>query len=494
MMSPASGQRPWLEHQAKFHPDRTALVSENSSLTFSELHRQALLLARELKQQGVSKGDFAGVISQNSREQFIVFHALLLLGAVIVPINHKLSKSEIESIIKNIALNVIIYSDELDLNFDNIPEALSIHSLFEKTVNIDSIEAPQLSGEDICAIFFTSGTTGEPKPVPLTWANFFHSAMGSALNIGMTSLDNWLLCLPMDHIGGFSILMRSLIYGTSVTLLPSFSTESVLKLLNNEDITHISLVPTMLARLLKHEFSVPDSLRAVLLGGGPANNELVSEAIREGLPVLRTYGLTEACSQVTTTPIDQIDSKLGSSGKPLAFSEVRIAGEDGYPKPVGQTGEIIIRGKTVTSGYLNQPDENKSKFVDGLLRTGDYGYFDGDGYLFTLSRKDDVIITGGENVMPEEVESALLSNSNVRDACVFGVKDSEWGERIVAALVLHQSATELNPGDIIDSTELARYKQPKDYIVVDDIPRTSLGKPKRDALRELYRKRAKDAD
>ena len=132
--------------------------------------------------------------------------------------------------------------------------------------------------------------------------------------------------------------------------------------------------------------------------------------------------------------------------------------------------------------------------MDGLLRTGDYGYFDGDGYLFTLSRKDDVIITGGENVMPEEVESALLSNSNVRDACVFGVKDSEWGERIVAALVLHQSATELNPGDIIDSTELARYKQPKDYIVVDDIPRTSLGKPKRDALRELYRKRAKDAD
>jgi O-succinylbenzoic acid--CoA ligase len=353
------------------------------------------------------------------------------------------------------------------------------------------VQPVQISGEEICAIFFTSGTTGEPKPVPLTHDNFFYSAVGSALNLGITSRDNWLLCLPMDHMGGFSILMRSLIYGTAVTLLPSFSAESLVEGLTDRHITHISLVPTMLARLLQHEFSVPDSLRAILLGGGPADRDLVAEALQRNLPVLRTYGLTEACSQITTTPLDEIDAKLGSSGKPLVFSEVRIADEEGSEKPAGETGEIVIRGKTVTPGY---PDDHAHKFEDGWFRTGDSGYMDHEGFLFTLSRKDDVIISGGENILPEEVESALLNNSRIEDVCVFGVPDSEWGEKIVAAIVLPESAAEFHPENILDAAQLARYKHPKDFIVLDAIPRTSLGKPKRSTLQKLYQKRSKNVN
>ncbi|MBD3276565.1 MAG: o-succinylbenzoate--CoA ligase, partial [Candidatus Marinimicrobia bacterium] len=454
MMNVNNRQRPWLEHQAQFHPERSALISGDRSYTFSELFSQARLIAGELNRRRVSAGDYVGVISPNSPEQFLLFHALLLLGAVIVPINHKLTGTEIESMIRKIDLQVVISAGELELSSAIHPAVLSIDSLFKQPLRSEPLQPAQISSEEICAIFFTSGTTGDPKPVPLTHDNFFYSAMGSALNIGVTSRDNWLLCLPMDHMGGFSIFMRSLVYGTSVTLLPSFSPKSVLQQFDDSSITHISLVPTMLNRLLKHAFSVPASLRAILLGGGPAEIDLVSEALERGLPLLRTYGLTEACSQVTTTPLDEVEVKTGSSGKPLAFVDVRIADEDGSPKPTGETGEIFIRGNTITPGYLDNQHENDEKFVDGWFRTGDYGYMDHEGFLFTLSRKDDVIISGGEKILPGEVESALLNNSHIEDVCVFGVPDSEWGEKIVAAIVLHESAAEFHPEDIAESAEL----------------------------------------
>lgn len=483
-------QIPWLEHQSKFYPDRTALTAEDTSLTFRELHRQASWIAGQLKKEGLSRGDYAGVLSQNSSDQFLLLHALLLLGAVIVPIHHKLTSSEIESALRQIEVKIILFSEQLPQKCEFHPMTLSIESLFEKTQKDDSIAVTQTSGQDLCSIFFTSGTTGDPKPVPLTRDNFFYSAMGSALNLGLEPCDNWLLCLPMDHMGGFSILMRSLIYGTSVTLLPSFSVESVLREMRGGQITHISLVPTMLARLLKHDFSVADSLRAILLGGAPAETGLVSEALQKGLPILRTYGLTEACSQVTTTPLGEFGSKLGSSGKPLAFTEIRIADEDGSSVPVGQTGEILLRGKTITPGYLGSQPENEDISTGDWFRTGDYGHLDEEGYLFTLARKNDVIITGGENVIPEEVESALLNESDLMDVCVFGVPDNEWGEKVVAAIVLGESGRDFNPDAILRDIQLARYKHPKEFIVVEHIPRTSLGKPKRTVLGEHYQNRA----
>jgi o-succinylbenzoate---CoA ligase len=320
-------------------------------------------------------------------------------------------------------------------------------------------------------VIYTSGTTGRPKGAILTYGNHWWSAIASALNLGLVPSDSWLACLPLFHVGGLSILLRSVIYGITAVVHSRFDAAAVNHAIDHDGVSTVSVVSRMLERMLSErgDRPFPSTLRCVLLGGGPAPLPLLERALVAGAPVVQTYGLTETASQVATLSPEDAVRKVGSAGKPLMGTQVQI----------GPDGEIWVRGPTVSPGYLHEPPR-----ADAWLRTGDLGYLDDEGYLSVLDRRDDLIVSGGENVYPAEVEAALLAHPAVEEAGVYGVPDAEWGARVAAAVVLRSgwvlSADEVSA---FCGERLAGYKVPREVEFRAALPRNAAGKLVRRELR-----------
>jgi O-succinylbenzoic acid--CoA ligase len=320
----------------------------------------------------------------------------------------------------------------------------------------------------------------------LTYGNYWWSAVGSALNLGNHADDRWLAVLPLFHVGGLSILLRAAIYGISVVVHRSFEPAAANRAIDADGVTIVSVVGAMLQRMLEERAArpYPAALRCVLLGGGPAPRPLLEACADRGVPVVQTYGLTEAASQVATlAPADAL-RKLGAAGRPLFATELRIE-RAGSPAPAGQVGEILVRGPTVMRGYINRPDETAEALRDGWLHTGDLGYLDGEGYLYVLSRRHDLIISGGENIYPTEVESVLLMHPAVEEAAVVGLPEQRWGQ-VPAAAVKLRGGMSLSEAELIDfcRERLASYKVPKLIRFADTLPRNATGKLLRDTIRD----------
>jgi O-succinylbenzoic acid--CoA ligase len=300
--------------------------------------------------------------------------------------------------------------------------------------------------------------------VGLTYGNFLFSAVGSAFNIGVDPSDRWLCCLPLSHVAGLSIILRSVIYGTTTVLLDGFDTEQVASTLVSGDISVLSLVPTQLIRLLEvdADLSAP---RAILIGGGPVPPDALREALGRGATVVQTYGMTETCSQVATLAPEDAERRVGSAGRPLLTSHIRI-----------EAGEILVQGPTVAPGCYEP---------DGWLHTGDLGHIDEEGFLYVTGRKSEMIVTGGENVMPAEVEAVLLSHPAVGDAAVVGRPDPEWQEAVCALVVLTGDAN-VTRDELRAHCQgsLAAHKVPKQVDFVSSLPRTASGKLLRGQLPE----------
>ncbi|MFQ5342341.1 MAG: o-succinylbenzoate--CoA ligase, partial [Anaerolineae bacterium] len=351
--------------------------------------------------------------------------------------------------------------------------------------------------DEVQSIVFTSGTTGRPKGAMLTYGNHMASATASAFRLGTLPGDRWLACMPLYHVGGLAIVLRCCLYGTTLVLHDGFDPASVSAALDTQAVTLISLVPTMLRRLLeaRGKRPFPESLRCVLLGGAAAPATLVERSLAFGVPVATTYGLTEAASQVATASPDDVRRKAGSSamgaghfvGRPLMFSQVRIAGADGHDRPPGEIGEIEVRGPTVMAGYYHSPEATREAVRNGWLRTGDMGYLDVDGDLWVVQRRSDLIVTGGENVYPAEVERVIVEHPGVEAACVIGVEDEEWGQRVVAAVVTAEGAT-VTDAELLEfcRARLAGYKQPRAYRFLTSLPQTASGKVQRDAVANWF--------
>jgi O-succinylbenzoic acid--CoA ligase len=327
-------------------------------------------------------------------------------------------------------------------------------------------DLPLLGEHDLDAVacrILTSGSSGAARPVGLTYGNFLWSAVGSAFNIGVDPGDRWLCCLPLSHISGLGIMMRSVIYGTTAVVHDGFDTDRVGAALAEDRITVVSLVTTMLDRLLEAgaDLSAP---RAILVGGGPVPEEPLEEAIARGATVVQTYGLTEACSQVTTLSPADARRKLGSAGRPLLTTHLRI-----------QDGEILVQGPTVAPGRAD---------ADGWLHTGDLGRIDDEGFLYVEDRMDDMIVSGGENVVPAEVEQVLLRHPEVADAAVVGREDPEWQQAVTAIVVLEDGSS-ATPDELRRhcAESLAGFKVPKRVELAAALPRTPSGKLMRRALR-----------
>jgi O-succinylbenzoic acid--CoA ligase len=473
------------------------VAPDGSRLTYAELRARADVVARQLAALGVRGGDRVGVLLPNGIPFAEVVHACMRLGAVLLPLNLRLTPGELAWQVRDAGARVVLCDASTNAKTAElcaIAEELvaarvddAARSGIEPPANTPLRE--RADPHEPLAIVYTSGTTGAPKGAVLSYSNFWWSAVGSALNLGVNADDRWLAPLPLFHVGGLSVLTRSAIYGTAAVLHDGFDAERVSAAIDDESITLVSLVPTMLHRLLdaRGDRPVPSSLRCVLLGGGPAPRALLERCARLGIPISQTYGLTECCSQVATLAPSDALKKLGSAGRALYPNELRVAANDGTDPPPGEGGEILVRGPVVTSGYWNRPEATASAFVDGWFRTGDFGMLDDEGYLYVLDRRDDLIVTGGENVYPAEVEGVLLAHPCVAEAAVIGVADAEWGQRVVAVVRLVEGADRAVVEELQSHCRalLAAYKVPREVRISDEqLPRTASGKLRRGALRE----------
>nr|WP_274323899.1 class I adenylate-forming enzyme family protein [Halosimplex aquaticum] len=340
-------------------------------------------------------------------------------------------------------------------------------------------------------VMFTSGTSGDPKGVRLTRRNLVASAVGSAHRLGVDPDDRWLVCLPTYHMGGLAPLVRSTLYGTTTVIQREFDADATARVLDEFAITGVSLVPTMLTRLLDAGWTPGDSLRFVLLGGAPASRDLIERCGDRGVPAYPTYGMTETASQVATATPDESRSHPDTVGRPLRNTTVTVieSGDDGHsPVDPGESGELVVAGPTVTPGYLDA-QQTAAAFGEAGFHTGDLGYADEDGRLWVVGRVDDAVVTGGENVHPARVADAIREIDGIDDAAVTGLPDEEWGERVAALVVPAEDSTgstALTAAAVREGARerLADFAVPKTVAFADELPRTHSGTVDRDGVRE----------
>jgi O-succinylbenzoic acid--CoA ligase len=450
----------WLPRAAAARPGGVALQTPDGTLTYAELLAGASAGAAELAARGAGPGRRVAIALAPGLAFARALHACLLLGAVAVPIDLRLTAAERERLTAGAA---VLVEEPLVLSEDRGTDryATARHDL-----------------ESAAVVIHTSGTTSAPKPIELTYGNFLWSALGSAVALGLDPRERWLCALPLSHVGGLSILLRSTIYATTAVLHERFDAGAVLEALMEQEITLVSLVATTLARLLDEMPARPQSppaLRCALTGGGPVAPARVARAGAAGVPVSLTYGLTESCSQVTTMPVvalDELPTQPLSAGPPLFCTRVRIVDpstDTEQALSAGQEGEILVAGPTVAAGALA---------ADGWLHTGDLGVLDSQGRLGITGRKADTIVSGGENVAPAEVEAVLEAHPDVLEAAVVPRADEHWGEAVTAIVVARPGA--IPDGEALRAhcaRELTGHKVPKQVSFVEEpLPRTRSGK------------------
>jgi len=486
----------WLSQRAIQKKDAIALsfkstIQQQSEYwTYSQLEDEVNYWVDYLQSLGIRSGDRIGLLLTNHPRYIILVHALVKCEAIAVFLNIRLTAEEIQWQIEDSQVKYLLCDEFTKLTANSLDQ--QIDCLIVSEISNSSLKNFQASNsfgneninlENIQGVFYTSGTTGKPKGVPLTYNNHFHSAIASALQLGINPDDNWLLCMPLFHVGGLAIAWRSVINGTTITLLPKFDEQEVLEAIAVEKVTMISLVPTMLNRLLQHpNWQNLQKLRAILLGGAPASPELIDRCLQLKLPIMPTYGMTETASQITTLLPHEVAMKRGSSGLPLFGNHLRIVDDSTQDLAVGAIGQILVQGASVMSGYLHQYASNSIQ--DGWLHTGDLGYLDRDGYLYVVSRRSDLIISGGENIYPTEIEAILLAHPAIAEVCVVGIGDREWGEIVVAVIVTEAQLSLAEIRDFCEQKSLARYKLPKSIYIWESLPKTASGKLLRQEIRD----------
>jgi o-succinylbenzoate---CoA ligase len=491
----------WLTQQSIHKSSHLALVFSDRAWTFAELETASIQIARNLIKLGIKQADYVAVLADNCPESVVLIHALTKLHSklhcIFVSLNTRLSVRELQWQIQDAQANFLIYSPtkleivnqlkqehltllNLDVLASDTCELTNLTTdLIEDRINLDSVQI----------VIYTSGTTGLPKGVRLTYKNHFASAIATEAHLKINpNCDRWLNCLPLFHIGGLSIVWRSVIWGIPMILLPKFDVSKVCAAIAIQKITFISLVPTMLVRILAssdflNTLSAWQNLRGILLGGASATEELITQCLELQLPIMLTYGLTEAASQVSTLLTKDILAKTGSSGQALNCNQVRIVcfDRDQVEVEVGAIGQILIKGDNVMKGYLNQPN-----LEENYLNTGDIGYLDKNNYLYVLNRRTDLIISGGENIYPSEIETILIKHPYIQTACAIGIADKEWGQIVVA--VVKVIKLEINLEEVREfclSAGLSKYKLPKRLYFIDAMPTTANGKVSRELVRKL---------
>jgi O-succinylbenzoic acid--CoA ligase len=519
---------------ASVQPKRVALRTPNTVWTYEELDDAVWSTSDALLERGLGSGEHVALEfdADDALAMMVAFHAAQRIGLLPVLVNGQATTEERQRMRERAQVDLILTAGDLDIpRLDDEAEAESpadtpgdggggatstgangrAASMGTPAVATNGSAGTAAHAEAAAptpapepwerdqqlflerrldapaAVVFTSGTSAGPRAVVLTHGNFLWSALGSARNLGVRANDLWLCCMPLHHVGGLSIPVRSAMYGTAALLHSGFDAPRVNRAIDEERVTLLSLVPTMLARLLddRGDRPFPASLRAALIGGAATPAAVLERAAALSMRALPTYGLTEAASQVATLPLHEWPRGLASAGRPLPHTQVEIRGSDSRAVGRGVEGEIVVRGPTVMAGYLGTPEETQAAMDGRWLRTGDVGAWDDEGRLLVLDRRADRIVTGGENVSPEEVETVIVSHPAVAQACVVGLPSREWGSEVAAAVVLL-------PGRSLSLEELrahaggrlSGFKLPRYLVAVDALPRSAGGKLLRRVVRE----------
>lgn len=475
----------WLTKQASLAPRQIAIETENGkSITFSELEKASKSFAKKLATLGTTEGSHVGILSTNEIPMVIAIHAISYLGAVAVLLNTRLTEEELMYQINDAEVSLIVTCEHLEVEAKQMSFPIPVKSfsevdqLLEKKVKLHG----EINLNAVFTIIYTSGTTGFPKGVLHTYGNHWSSAIGSALNLGLDAKDKWLAMLPIFHVSGLSVLMKSVIYGMPVLLFKKFDVEKVNKAIMEQGVTIVSVVTVMLQRLVTSLESdkYPRTFRCMLLGGGPAPKPLLERAKKHHIPVFQSYGMTETSSQIVTLSPKDALIKIGSAGKPLFTAQLKINNPDS-----DNIGEIYVKGPMVTTGYFNNELATKASLQDNWLATGDLGYVDGEGFLYVVDRRSDLIISGGENVYPAEVEAVLTGVDQIVEVGVVGVEDTTWGQVPVAFIV--KNSDSITTEQILDYAQkkLATFKVPKQIYFVDQLPRNASNKLMRKELLKM---------
>ena len=473
----------WLIQRAYLTPDKTAFSFEDNKWTFAQLKERAMILARKLRTNDLNEGSRIALLGPSNAEMVFIIHACILAGLEIVMLNSRLSKKEIEYQLEDSGATTVIVADELKGFIADTTMQQLTFSAINASAEQSFVTQEIWKSDRTITIMYTSGTTGFPKGVRQTAGNHVSSALSSVLNLGLDEEDVWLCAMPLFHISGFSILVRSVLYGMEIQLHEKFDAVRSAKAIQNGSVTRMSVVSLTLDKVLreleKDSMGAHPSFKTMLAGGGPVPIDYLNRAQKLEVPVLQTYGMTETSSQTATLSAADAMRKMGSAGKPLFFNQIKIS-ETTTPN---EKGEVFIRGPHVTPGYIGR-FASLDPLDDGWLPTGDIGYLDEEGYLYIVDRRSDLIISGGENIYPAEIENVLAAHPNIREAGVCGQEHSEWGSVPVAFVVVSGNVTAEELTSFCEE-RLARYKVPKLFRFIDELPRNASKKLLRRKLKEL---------
>ncbi|GAX89442.1 o-succinylbenzoate--CoA ligase [Effusibacillus lacus] len=496
----------WIDKRASITPDRTALAGEARRVTYREMAEEITRIALTLRNSyGVAPGDRVAILSGNSIEYIEILFAIAKLGAMAVPLNIRLTEQELAYQVTDSGTSVVIASRDFWQTARILQETCKFHHLVQvdqlpaDAANMDSPAADgslhpiasNINGETPYIICYTSGTTGRPKGAVLTQENMYWNAINNILAIDITSNDRILTLLPLFHIGGIGLFaFPALLAGGTVIVPDRFDPNQALSLIETEKITIVMGVPTIHDAIRKSDrFASTDfsSIRWFYSGGAPCPHELIRFYLEHGIPFGQGYGMTETSPTVFMLSREDFRRKIGSIGKPAMFCDIRIVDDGGTDVPTGEVGELLVKGPNVLKEYWNLPEATAGSFSDGWLHTGDLVKMDQEGFVYIAGRKKDLIISGGENIYPLEVEQVFAQHPSVEEAAVIGKRDEKWGE-VPVAIVVPKEGVQLTERELIDYCirRLAKYKCPKQVICVSALPKNATGKIDKASLKKQY--------
>ncbi|WP_328352368.1 o-succinylbenzoate--CoA ligase [Streptomyces sp. NBC_00445] len=489
----------WPARRARKTPHRTALIHGETAFTYAELYDRTTRLAHALRARGVRRGDRIAYLGPNHPSYLETLFAAGTLGAVFVPLNTRLAGPEIAYQLADSGAKALVYGPVFQGLVAGLPGSTDVRTYVEAgaeyeealaSASQEPIDEP-VGADDTCIIMYTSGTTGRPKGAMLTHGNLTWNAINVLVDTDLIADERALVSAPLFHTAGLNMLtLPVLLKGGTCVLVEAFVPEATFDLIERHRITFMFGVPTMFEQIARHP-RWPDadlsSLRILTCGGSPVPTPLIAAYQERGLTFLQGYGMTEASPGTLFLDAEHALSKAGSAGVPHFFSDVRVVRPDLAPVDVGETGEIVVRGPNVMAGYWGLAEETAGSFADGWFRSGDAARIDEDGYVFIVDRIKDMIISGGENIYPAEIEDLLLAHPDIVECAVIGVPDDKWGE-VPRAVVVPREDVSVDPDEILASLSgrLAKYKIPKSVVLADELPRTASGKLLKSRVRSRY--------
>lgn len=478
-------------------PDSLAIRTSGADFSYYQLEQQIRYLCIKLSEQGVKQGDRVAIISDNQAVVVALLFALQRLGASALFLSLQLRPSDWIDQLKMAQVRLLLgqekYFESIDGGCEKLIPFEDLLSEFQSDKEYPETTENRIHLENECAIIFTSSTTGHKKGVVLRVQNFIASATASNQLTGLAPRDWWGASLPLFHVGGLGIIFRTILAGAGSSFLEDFSPATIYSEISQNKLTHLSLVPTVLEALIteaeKDDVQGLENLskvKAIVLAGAASSPRLLEKIVRYNVPVLSAWGMTETTAHCTCMSLADSREKVTTVGKPFYHTEVKIIDDEGLELATAEEGEIIVKGPTICQGYLD-PNMPAPRVVDGWLYTGDLGMFDADGYLTIKGRKDDMFISGGENIHAGEIESVVRKWEKINDAAIIPVPHEKWGHRPVLIAELRDgSSLSIEEVRSYLSGKIAKIKIPDQVYSMTSLPRTAIGKIDYKQLKKMY--------